>query len=107
MYPSGGRQSILKAGLNSVLRWLLRAFYRQDLRSPQIKSHHVGGLTPHLCSLLPNSNWLHYIIFSMESESCNCPIPGSAQSQAGWSFEEPAPVKGVPVPGRGLEISGL
>uniref|UniRef100_A0A672UR20 Reverse transcriptase domain-containing protein n=1 Tax=Strigops habroptila TaxID=2489341 RepID=A0A672UR20_STRHB len=33
-----------------------------------------------------------------------CPIPGSVQGQAGWGFEQPGLVEGVPACGRGLEL---
>ena len=31
-----------------------------------------------------------------------CPIPGSVQGQAGWGFEQPGLVEGVPAYGRGV-----
>jgi len=34
--------------------------------------------------------------------SCGCPLPGSVQGQAGWGFEQPGPVEGVPAHGRGV-----
>ncbi|PKU41234.1 hypothetical protein llap_8471 [Limosa lapponica baueri] len=34
--------------------------------------------------------------------SCRCPIPGSVQDQAGWGFEQPGLVGGVPAHGRGV-----
>ena len=33
---------------------------------------------------------------------CGCPLPGSVQGQAGWGFEEPGLVAGVPAHGRGV-----
>jgi len=33
--------------------------------------------------------------------SRGCPLPGSAQVQAGWGFEQPGLVESVPVHGRG------
>ena len=33
---------------------------------------------------------------------CGCPIPGSVQGQAGWGFEQPGLVEGVPARGRGV-----
>ena len=33
---------------------------------------------------------------------CGCPIPGSVQGQAGWGFEQPGLVEGVPAHGRGV-----
>ena len=30
---------------------------------------------------------------------CGCPIPGSVQGQAGWGFEQPGLVEGVPAHG--------
>ena len=35
--------------------------------------------------------------------SCGCPIPGGAQGQVGWGFEQPDLVKDVPAHGRGLD----
>jgi len=32
--------------------------------------------------------------------SCGCPLPGSVPGQAGWSFEQPRLVEGVPAHGR-------
>lgn len=37
--------------------------------------------------------------------SCECPIPGSVQSQIGSSPEQPGPVRGAPAHGRGPEVS--
>ena len=34
--------------------------------------------------------------------SCGCPLPGSAQGQAGWSSEQPDLVEGVPAHGRAV-----
>ena len=34
--------------------------------------------------------------------SCGCPLPGSAQGQAGWNSEHPGLVGDVPADGRGL-----
>ena len=34
--------------------------------------------------------------------SCGCPLPGSVHDQAGWGFEQPGLVEGVPAHGRGL-----
>jgi len=34
--------------------------------------------------------------------SCGCPLPGSVQGQAGWGFEQPGLVEGVPAHGRGV-----
>jgi len=31
--------------------------------------------------------------------SCGCPLPGSVQGQAGWGFEQPGLVEGVPAHG--------
>ena len=39
--------------------------------------------------------------------SCGCPIPGSAQGQAGWGWEQPGLGGGVPARGRGWELGGL
>ena len=40
--------------------------------------------------------------------SCGCPIPGSVQGQAGHkALEQAAPVEGVLVSGRGLELDHL
>jgi len=33
--------------------------------------------------------------------SCGCPLPGSVQGQAGWGFEQPGLVEGVPNYGSG------
>ena len=38
---------------------------------------------------------------------CGCPIPGSIQDQAGWSFEQPDLVIDVPAHGRGLGLDDL
>ncbi|KAJ7412162.1 hypothetical protein WISP_98866 [Willisornis vidua] len=38
----------------------------------------------------------------IDQRSCECPIPGSVQGQFGWSFEQPGPVEGAPVYGRGF-----
>jgi len=35
---------------------------------------------------------------------CECPLPGSIQGQAGWSFEQPGLVGAVPAYSRGLEL---
>lgn len=35
-------------------------------------------------------------------KSCGCPLPGSVQGQAGWGFEQPSLVEGVPAHGRGV-----
>jgi len=34
--------------------------------------------------------------------SCGCPLPGSAQGQAGRGFEHPGLVEDVPADGRGV-----
>ena len=34
--------------------------------------------------------------------SCGCPLPGSAQGQAGWSSEHPGLVEDAPAHGRGV-----
>jgi len=34
--------------------------------------------------------------------SCGCPLPGSVQGQAGWGFEQPGLLEGVPAHGRGV-----
>ena len=34
--------------------------------------------------------------------SCGCPLPGIVQGQAGWGFEQPDLVEGVPAHGRGV-----
>jgi len=39
--------------------------------------------------------------------SCGCPIPGSAEGQAGWGSEQPGLVEGVPAHGRGFELDDL
>ena len=39
--------------------------------------------------------------------NCGCPLPGSAQGQVGWAFEQPGLVEGVPAHGRGLEPDDL
>jgi len=36
--------------------------------------------------------------------SCGCPLARSVQGQAGWGFEQPALVEGVPVHGRAVGI---
>ena len=33
--------------------------------------------------------------------SCGCRLPGSAQGQVAWDFEQPGLVEGVPAHGRG------
>jgi len=33
--------------------------------------------------------------------SCACPVTGNVQGQAGWGFEQPGLVEGVPAHGRG------
>jgi len=33
---------------------------------------------------------------------CECLIPGSVQGQAGWDFEQPGLMEGVPPRGKGL-----
>ena len=38
---------------------------------------------------------------------CGCPIPGSVQGQAGWGFEQPGRVEGVPAHGRGVGLGDL
>ena len=38
---------------------------------------------------------------------CRCPLPGSIQIQAGWSFEQPGLLGGVPAYSRGLELDDL
>ena len=38
---------------------------------------------------------------------CGCPLPGSIQGQAGWGFEQPGLVGGVPAYSRGLELDDL
>lgn len=38
---------------------------------------------------------------------CGLPIPGTAQGQAGWGWEQPGLVEGAPVHGRGLEQHGF
>ena len=38
--------------------------------------------------------------------SCGCPLPGSVQGQAGWGFEQPGLVEGVPAHGRGVGTRG-
>jgi len=35
--------------------------------------------------------------------SCGCPLLGSVEGWAGWGFEQPDLVEGVPAHGRGLE----
>ena len=35
--------------------------------------------------------------------SCGCPIPGSAQGQAGRGWEQPGLAESVPAPGRGVD----
>jgi len=39
--------------------------------------------------------------------SCRCPFPGSVQGQAGWVFEKPSLVEGVPPMAGGLELDDL
>jgi len=39
--------------------------------------------------------------------SCGCPLPGSVRGQAGWGFEQPGLVEGVPGHGRGLGLDEL
>ena len=36
-----------------------------------------------------------------------CPLPGSIQGQAGWSFEQPGLVGGISACSRGLELEDL
>ena len=38
---------------------------------------------------------------------CGCPLLGSIQGQAGWGFEQPGLVGGIPAYSRGLERDGL
>jgi len=38
----------------------------------------------------------------LSQRSCGCPLPGSVQGQAGWDFEQPGLVEGVPAHGRGV-----
>ena len=38
---------------------------------------------------------------------CGWPLPGSIQGQAGWGFEQPGLVGGVPAYSRGLELDDL
>lgn len=35
-----------------------------------------------------------------KSEMLDCPIPGSVQSETGWSLQQPGLVEGVPARGR-------
>jgi len=35
---------------------------------------------------------------------CGCPLPGSVQGQAGWGFEQPGLVEGVPAHGKEIGI---
>jgi len=39
--------------------------------------------------------------------SCECPLHGSIQGQAGWGFEQPGREGGVPACGRELELDDL
>jgi len=47
------------------------------------------------------------VLEQVAQRSCGCPIPGSVQGQAGWSFEQPSLVEAVPANGRGLEVDDL
>ena len=40
-------------------------------------------------------------------KSCGCLIPVSVQAQAGWGFEQPDIVEGVPAHGRGTGLDDL
>ena len=40
-------------------------------------------------------------------EGCGCSIPGSVQSQVGWSLQQPDLVGGVPAVAGGLELDDL
>ena len=46
----------------------------------------------------PPPSWLA----QAAQRSCDCPLPGSVQSQAGWGSEQPGLVEGVPAHGRGV-----
>ena len=37
--------------------------------------------------------------------SCGCPLPGGIQDQAGWGFEQPGLVSGVPAYSRSFGTS--
>jgi len=37
-------------------------------------------------------------------KSSGCLLPGSAQGQVGWDFDQDGPVEGVPAHGRVLEL---
>ena len=43
----------------------------------------------------------------LAQRGCGCSLPGSVQGQAGWGFEQPGLVEGVPAHGRGLELDDL
>jgi len=49
---------------------------------------------------------LHYeggeALEQVDQRSCGCPLPGSVHSQAGWGFEQPGVVEGVPAHGTGV-----
>jgi len=51
---------------------------------------------------------LHYeggeALARVAHRSCGCPLPGSVQDQAGWGFEQPGLVEGVPAHGKGVGI---
>jgi len=43
----------------------------------------------------------------VHQRSCECPLSGSIQGQAGWGFEQPGLEGGVPVYSGGLELDDL
>ena len=43
----------------------------------------------------------------VHQRSCECPLSGSIQDQAGWGFEQPGLEGGVPVYSGGLELVDL
>jgi len=55
-------------------------------------SHNLGEAFPMSAfTCLPKSSYHH-----------GCPLPGSVQGQAGWGFEQPGLVGGVPAHGGGV-----
>ena len=43
----------------------------------------------------------------IDQRGCECPLPGSAQGQAGWDYEQTGLEKGVPVYSRGVWLDDL
>ena len=67
-----------------------------------------GGEVPELYWMLVKHfrTFLHYeggeALEQIARRGCGCPLPGSVQGQAGWGFEQPDLVEGVPAHGRGV-----